>query len=67
MGKSAILAAWLARREAAGATVPHHFIRCRITSSAAHIVEFGTQPFRLVELGPQPFCLLVPGASVSVG
>jgi AAA ATPase-like protein len=26
MGKSAILAAWLARREAAGATVPHHFI-----------------------------------------
>src|SRR3954464_6077638 len=27
MGKSAILAAWLARREAAGATVPHHFIR----------------------------------------
>src|SRR5262244_684788 len=27
MGKSAILAAWLARREAAGVTVPHHFIR----------------------------------------
>src|ERR1041384_8679063 len=27
MGKSAILAAWLARREAAGAMVPHHFIR----------------------------------------
>jgi hypothetical protein len=27
MGKSAVLAAWLARREAAGATVPHHFIR----------------------------------------
>jgi WD40 repeat protein len=27
MGKSAMLAAWLARREAAGATVPHHFIR----------------------------------------
>jgi WD40 repeat protein len=27
MGKSAILAAWLARREAAGAVVPHHFIR----------------------------------------
>ena len=27
MGKSAILAAWLARREAAGAAVPHHFIR----------------------------------------
>ncbi|HEX2687179.1 MAG TPA: CHAT domain-containing protein [Kofleriaceae bacterium] len=27
MGKSAILAAWLARREEAGAIVPHHFIR----------------------------------------
>ena len=29
MGKSAILSAWLARREAAGAVVPHHFIRRR--------------------------------------
>ncbi len=27
VGKSAILAAWLSRREAAGAVVPHHFIR----------------------------------------
>jgi WD40 repeat protein len=27
MGKSAVLSAWLARREAAGAAVPHHFIR----------------------------------------
>jgi hypothetical protein len=27
MGKSALLAAWLARREAASAVVPHHFIR----------------------------------------
>src|SRR3954469_8775171 len=27
MGKSAILSAWLTRREAAGAVVPHHFIR----------------------------------------
>jgi hypothetical protein len=27
MGKSALLAAWLVRREAAGAVVPHHFIR----------------------------------------
>ncbi|HEX7840282.1 MAG TPA: AAA family ATPase [Kofleriaceae bacterium] len=27
MGKSAILSAWLARCEAAGAVVPHHFIR----------------------------------------
>ncbi len=27
MGKSALLSAWLARREAAGARVPHHFIR----------------------------------------
>jgi ATP/maltotriose-dependent transcriptional regulator MalT len=29
MGKSALLAAWLARREAAGAAVPHHFTRRR--------------------------------------
>lgn len=27
MGKSALLAAWLARREAAGDRVPHHLIR----------------------------------------
>src|SRR5215510_6309810 len=27
MGKSALLAAWLTHREAAGVTVPHHFIR----------------------------------------
>jgi hypothetical protein len=27
MGKSAILSAWLERRETAGAVVPHHFIR----------------------------------------
>jgi len=27
MGKSAVLAAWLARHEAAGEMVPHHFIR----------------------------------------
>ena len=27
VGTSALLAAWLARREAAGAVVPHHFIR----------------------------------------
>src|SRR5512140_3765454 len=27
MGKSAILTTWLSRREAAGAAVPHHFIR----------------------------------------
>ena len=27
MGKSAVLAAWLARCESAGGTVPHHFIR----------------------------------------
>ena len=27
MGKSALFAAWLARRVAAGAVVPHHFIR----------------------------------------
>ncbi|HWO25713.1 MAG TPA: ATP-binding protein [Kofleriaceae bacterium] len=27
MGKSALLSAWLTRREAAGAAVPHHFIR----------------------------------------
>jgi hypothetical protein len=29
MGKSAVLSAWLARREAAGAVVPHHFVRQR--------------------------------------
>src|SRR6185295_1401520 len=27
MGKSAVLAAWLLRRERAGSVVPHHFIR----------------------------------------
>ena len=27
MGKSAVLATWLARRETAGDAVPHHFIR----------------------------------------
>src|SRR4051812_29917454 len=27
MGKSALLAAWLAQRETAGTVVPHHFIR----------------------------------------
>ena len=27
MGKSALLAAWLARREQDGTAVPHHFIR----------------------------------------
>jgi WD40 repeat protein len=30
MGKSALLAAWLARREAAGERVPHHFIRRQV-------------------------------------
>lgn len=30
MGKSAILSAWLARREAAGALVPHHFVRRQV-------------------------------------
>ena len=30
MGKSAILSAWLARREATGAAVPHHFIRRQV-------------------------------------
>ena len=30
MGKSAILAAWLARREAAGAVVLHHFVRRQV-------------------------------------
>ncbi|HWO25377.1 MAG TPA: AAA family ATPase [Kofleriaceae bacterium] len=30
MGKSAILAAWLLRREAAGAVVPHHFVRRQV-------------------------------------
>jgi WD40 repeat protein len=48
MGKSAILAAWLARRQAAGAVVPHHFIRrgeggwdepAKITGSLAAQIE----------------------------
>ena len=30
MGKSAVLAAWLARREAAGAEAPHHFVRRQV-------------------------------------
>jgi hypothetical protein len=30
MGKSAILSKWLDRREAAGATVPHHFVRRQV-------------------------------------
>jgi len=30
MGKSAILSAWLRRREGAGAAVPHHFIRRQV-------------------------------------
>ena len=30
MGKSAILSTWLARREATGAVVPHHFIRRQV-------------------------------------
>src|SRR6187402_710371 len=30
MGKSAVLSAWLARREAAGAVVPHHFVRRQV-------------------------------------
>jgi WD40 repeat protein len=48
MGKSAILAAWFARRQAAGAVVPHHFIRrgeggwdepAKITGSLAAQIE----------------------------
>ena len=30
MGKSALLSAWLARREATGAVVPHHFVRRQV-------------------------------------
>jgi AAA ATPase domain/WD domain, G-beta repeat len=30
MGKSAVLSTWLARREAAGARVPHHFVRRQV-------------------------------------
>jgi WD40 repeat protein len=30
MGKSALVSAWLARREAAGVTVPHHFVRRQV-------------------------------------
>jgi len=32
MGKSAVLSAWLARREAAGAAVPHHFVRRQVAN-----------------------------------
>ncbi len=32
MGKSAVLSAWLARREAAGAVVPHHFVRRQVAT-----------------------------------
>jgi hypothetical protein len=48
MGKSAILSTWLDRREAAGAAVPHHFVRRqvidwdqpeRITASLAAQIE----------------------------
>ena len=38
MGKTALLAAWLARREAAGATVPHHFIHRGHLADAAKLV-----------------------------
>ncbi len=31
MGKSAVLSAWLERREAAGAVVPHHFVRRQVS------------------------------------
>jgi hypothetical protein len=31
-GKSAVLAEWLARREAAGALVPHHFVRRQVAT-----------------------------------
>jgi hypothetical protein len=30
MGKSAVLSAWLAQQEAAGAVVPHHFVRRQV-------------------------------------
>ena len=52
MGKSAILAAWLARRPQAGAAVPHHFIRrgeggwddhARITGSLAAQIEVANE------------------------
>ncbi len=35
MGKSAVLSAWLARREASGAVVPHHFVRRQVVDSRA--------------------------------
>src|SRR5678816_3051073 len=61
MGKTALLAAWLLRREAAGALVPHHFIRrgetgwddpARLVGSlvaqiAARVLDLG-EPGRIV-------------------
>jgi predicted ATPase len=35
MGKSAILSAWLAWREATGAGVPHHFVRRQVADWAS--------------------------------
>src|SRR5689334_24243473 len=32
MGKSAVLSEWLARREVAGAVVPHHFVRRQVAN-----------------------------------
>jgi WD40 repeat protein len=55
MGKSALLAAWLARREAAGALVPHHFIRrgaydwddpAKLVSSLVAQIEHGFPDLR---------------------
>jgi hypothetical protein len=44
MGKSALLAAWLARREAAGAVVPHHFMSPRAQMKKHTILFLAANP-----------------------
>ncbi len=62
MGKSAVLSAWLARREAAGAVVPHHFVRRQvadwdqpevIAASLAEQIEAAFPELRDVEVKPE--------------
>jgi WD40 repeat protein len=62
MGKSAILSTWLARREAAGAAVPHHFVRRQvadwdqpeaIAASLAAQLEAGYPDLRDPEAKPE--------------
>jgi anti-sigma factor RsiW len=47
MGKSAVLSAWLARREAASAMVPHHFVRRQARSAAVIATTTNAVPLRI--------------------